>query len=385
MNIKNIVENLLFEEESTYLDFKQAQYLFDGADDKNKSELLKDILAFANAWRRTDAYILIGVKEKKGGRSEVLGIDHHIDDAKIQQFVNQKLNRPITFSYIPLELASQKIAVITIPPQERPFFLNRDYGSLKQNTVYIRRGSSTAIADPDEIARMGQLFETNSLQMPKLHPLLKQKDKKYGTDDVVILETDQLLVPSREELPDFSSFNPRDIFSRVSVLDNSEYYKDLAEYLRFHSKLTPINFGISNEGNCVARDVKIVVTIHDPLKKIEIFLDKKAPRKPSKQKDLSLVNTIKNSTPLIPDISSNYSNQYWCITIQLGKIQAKDTIYSKNSIYVGCDNDFLVEAKFKIFSDDLSEPVENTFELNFNVRSSTSLSRSEIVEGKIPK
>lgn len=275
MHIKNIIENLLFEEESTSLDFKQAQYLFDGADDKSKSELLKDILAFANAWRRTDAYIVIGVKEKKGTRSEVLGIDHHIDDAKIQQFVNQKLNRPIIFSYIPLELASQKIAVITIPPQERPFFLNRDYGSLKQNTVYIRRGSSTAIADPDEIARMGQLFETNSLQMPKLHPLLKQKDKKYGADDVVILETDQLLVPSREELPDFSSFNPRDIFSRVSVLDNSEYYKDLAEYLRFHSKLTPINFGISNEGNCVARDVKIVVTIHDPLKKIEIFLDKK--------------------------------------------------------------------------------------------------------------
>ena len=204
-------------------------------------------------------------------------------------------------------------------------------------------------------------------------PLRGHYHKKYGADDVVILETDQLLVPSREELPDFSSFNPRDIFSRVSVLDNSEYYKDLAEYLRFHSKLTPINFGISNEGNCVARDVKIVVTIHDPLKKIEIFLDKKAPRKPSKQKDLSLVNTIKNSTPLIPDISSNYSNQYWCITIQLGKIQAKDTIYSKNSIYVGCDNDFLVEAKFKIFSDDLSEPVENTFELNFNVRSSTVL------------
>jgi len=63
------IEELLYEEESSTLDFKQEQYKFIRANDYQKSELLKDILAFANAWRREDAYILIGVEEIKGGRN----------------------------------------------------------------------------------------------------------------------------------------------------------------------------------------------------------------------------------------------------------------------------------------------------------------------------
>jgi hypothetical protein len=61
MNLDPLIYALLFEAEGAELDFKREQYSFEGADDRVKSELLKDILAFANAWRRTDAYILIGV------------------------------------------------------------------------------------------------------------------------------------------------------------------------------------------------------------------------------------------------------------------------------------------------------------------------------------
>ena len=32
----------------------------------DKSDLLKDVLAFVNSWRRTTAYVLIGVREVKG-------------------------------------------------------------------------------------------------------------------------------------------------------------------------------------------------------------------------------------------------------------------------------------------------------------------------------
>ena len=61
------LESLLHEPEGTALDFKSAQYPFANADDGKKAELLKDILAFANSWRGTTAFILIGVKEVKGG------------------------------------------------------------------------------------------------------------------------------------------------------------------------------------------------------------------------------------------------------------------------------------------------------------------------------
>src|SRR5690242_15315609 len=57
----NLLDQLLHEEESATLDFKRDQYPFTTASDEQKSELLKDLLALANAWRRTTAYILVGV------------------------------------------------------------------------------------------------------------------------------------------------------------------------------------------------------------------------------------------------------------------------------------------------------------------------------------
>lgn len=149
------LEQLLNENESSALDFKRDQYPFDNATDVQKGELLKDILAFANAWRRTDAYILIGVEESKGSRSKPVGIRQHLDDSKLQQFVNSKTNRPVTFSYTAFHVDTVEIAIIAIPVQDRPFYLTCDYGRLRAGEVYIRRGSSTAIAKPDEIFKMG--------------------------------------------------------------------------------------------------------------------------------------------------------------------------------------------------------------------------------------
>lgn len=123
MSSESLISALLFEAEGAELDFKREQYPFSGADDRVKSELLKDILAFANAWRRTDAYILIGVQEVKEAVSVVVGITDHIDDARLQQFVNSKTNRPVEFSYTPTPFRGQQIGVIHIPVQERPTFL----------------------------------------------------------------------------------------------------------------------------------------------------------------------------------------------------------------------------------------------------------------------
>ena len=75
-----LLERLLYEEEGETLDFKEMQYPFSGASKEQKSELLKDILGFANAWRRAEAYIIIGVKEVRGGRSTVVGTTNHLDD-----------------------------------------------------------------------------------------------------------------------------------------------------------------------------------------------------------------------------------------------------------------------------------------------------------------
>src|SRR5262249_40438286 len=118
-NLDNrLMEELLNEEEGPTLDFKRDEYPFDGVAGDKKSELLKDVLAFTNAWRRTDAYILIGVEEVKGARSKVIGITNHIDDAKLQQFVNGKTQKPVEFSYQGFSFEGKQIGIIHIPPQQ---------------------------------------------------------------------------------------------------------------------------------------------------------------------------------------------------------------------------------------------------------------------------
>lgn len=85
------------EGESNRLDFKSELYPFEKASDYQKSELLKDILAFANARRSAPAFILCGVKKNEFGAMYVAGIPSNVvpDEASIQEFVNRKLNKGI--------------------------------------------------------------------------------------------------------------------------------------------------------------------------------------------------------------------------------------------------------------------------------------------------
>jgi predicted HTH transcriptional regulator len=59
-----LFERWLYESESDSLDFKRDQYKFSGASHNEKSELLKDIVAMANSWRRVDGYIVIGIEDR---------------------------------------------------------------------------------------------------------------------------------------------------------------------------------------------------------------------------------------------------------------------------------------------------------------------------------
>ena len=126
----NLLERLLYEEEGPALDFKREQYPFEGADNNSRGELLKDILAFANAWRRTTAYVLIGVDEVKGGRGKIVGVETHLDDAQLHQFINSKTQRPVDFLYYPFHTEGVEIGVIEIPMQVRPIYITRPFGKL---------------------------------------------------------------------------------------------------------------------------------------------------------------------------------------------------------------------------------------------------------------
>lgn len=70
--------------------------------------------------------------------------------------MNSKTNRTLDFSYHAITLDNQLVGILHIPRQARPTYLKNDYSKLRAHAVYLRHGSSTSIATPDEIARMGQ-------------------------------------------------------------------------------------------------------------------------------------------------------------------------------------------------------------------------------------
>ena len=112
----------------------------------------------ANATREGTAWILLGFKERSPEPAELVGLTPEgvIDDSRLQEFINAKVEPKLTFNYEERMFEGKHIAILGIPKQEgRPFFIRKDYGVVKREVVYIRRGSATGTADPREIALMG--------------------------------------------------------------------------------------------------------------------------------------------------------------------------------------------------------------------------------------
>jgi schlafen family protein len=200
------IATLLRRSESDSLDFKQENYLFPGGTDDEKGELLKDILALANAWKESDGHIVIGAAETHGRATSVLGIEPTLKDNEVQQLVNSKTNRPVSFAVEHVPFEGKILTVIQIKQgQSRPIFLRKNYGRLKANTVYIRRGSCTEEASPDEIGEMARedlivtqapnivlsfeiLLETWYLDLPSRRPDLGQS---FEVDFFCVIATNQ--------------------------------------------------------------------------------------------------------------------------------------------------------------------------------------------------
>lgn len=362
-----LIDQLLFEEEGNTLDFKSEQYRFSVATDQEKSELLKDIIAFANAWRRTDAYILIGVKEVKGGRSEIMGISEHLDDAQLQQFINSKTQRPIDFSYKTVQHDGQQIGVIQIPVQRRPFYLKNDFGKLKRNVVYIRRGSSTDIASPDEVSIMGG--EANGIYQgaPSLEAFLITGQHDEIVEKRLERKLINMTIPDDEQFPDY--YVERSNISGLHMLsfENQDYYRDRAKYLQASSRIRAFKIGVKNSGTIAARDVKVIFNVRNEDKSYIACKLNDLPNKPQKSKNhlpvLHSYNTIRKD----PDISVKNIPQGWRLTCYLGKVQPKDMVITTDCFCIGSLISQSIRLEVQVFSDDLPEPKQEALIIDFDV------------------
>lgn len=254
MDDNALIQELLYRGEGGTLDYKVKQYPFSGAEDAQKAELLKDILAFANTWRTETAYILVGVKNDTG---ELVNLDVDIDDSRLQEFVNSKTNHPVIFSYRSVQYDGIKLGLYTIPVQDRPVYVRKQFGRVMHNTVYVRRGSATVIADPSEIAKMGAAASQAKVEEVLLPEF---SVKVVGSDD---LGHERLthsykgwtLLPA-EKYPMISgsnNYNDRYL--------NAQFNKQMAAYLQESCGKFHLSFEVNNSGSSYAEDVKLRIAV----------------------------------------------------------------------------------------------------------------------------
>ena len=362
---KNLLERLRHEEEGSALDFKRDQYPFEGADDKAKSELLKDILAFANAWRRTTAYILIGVDEVKGGRSKIVGVKAHLDDAKLHQFVNSKTQRDIEFSYQPFRTEGGEIGVIEIPIQERPVYLKKQFGKVKDNVVYKRDGSSTAIATPDEVARMGA--KQNFGGTPQLVLELADIDRHVVlpspyTVNALILDP---LLPENT----FEKQRPSLSISNFYDNDNPIYSKEIIGYTFWMAFLKPFGLRLYNRSVVGGKRVRFVGLVTKE-KTISVRDWSERPRRPYRR---SIDGIAERIVPLAQQIRSTPDPcvkklaEGWEITIDFGDVRPRDEVWTTTELLIGSSGG-ITKLEGELRGDNIPEPIPCALEISFEVK-----------------
>lgn len=380
------IESLLFEDESSTLDFKREQYPFSDADDFQKAELLKDILAFSNAWRRTDAYILIGVKEVKGGKSEVVGVSHHLDDANLQQFVNQKTQRPVVFSYETIEIENKQIGIIHIPLQNRPIFLKKKYAKLGKNAVYIRRGSSTDEANPDEIKKMGENSGIPVETIPIIELQFGRAFERSLHGESVELKTTVLTVPTKKQIDDGvedaqrrQSSESGSLFLNSYGIEWIVYFRELAEYLKEAAFFEGIHLVISNTSSTIAKDVQIEMEVKDS-NRVFCFKDEcSLSKRPNKPFPISI--TSFNQNQKVPSFCVERSLGSWHISTSFQKVLPKQTLWTDNGLFLGAAESTRLSIPVKTFAANLPQPIK--FELTIDIEVSKKvLTLKELFKNK---
>ncbi len=370
------LEQLLYESESETLDFKEGQYAFSGAADEQKSELLKDILGFANAWRRSEAYILIGVREVSGGRSVVVGCKEHLPDHSLQQFVNTKTNRPVRFSYKTILFEEKQVGVIKIYQQARPFWLSRDYGRLKKDEIYVRRGSSTdptKPASPDEIIKMTQTSapQAASVEVQFCDP---KNSRLLGAS--LQMEVQFMQFPSAEELPRVSPPSAqRGIANLGNMLrkTNTEYYREAAVYCHRHSNFQPMQLAVTNTSEVSAEDVRIELPL--PTSQGLEMLEEWEMNEDFPQRDYDRMHVLSKSVavgsaqPISKrdgDVAIVRDSAPPMLEVEYRKIQPGRIVLT-DKFYVACRQSDAVTLTGKVFSKNLPQPVDVELSIDFTV------------------
>jgi len=179
------IKELISQQENAKLDFKREWY----AEDKLKTELIKDIVALANGNIHTigqPSFLIIGIKEDTNGNEL-----HNVElDKSLDEIKKQLLQNLPNFTTPPIqdlqmqffEIESKKILVIQIPFHPYPIVLKKQFWQYKKDDFLYRAGEGTVVADYST----RRAFEDKMEKYKEAHPfslsLIKITNKTIETN-----------------------------------------------------------------------------------------------------------------------------------------------------------------------------------------------------------
>ena len=161
-----IMELLHLGVEGEYWDFKEKPYFFEGQSDKDKNkkkgDLLHDIICMANNLSNRDAFIIMGIQDKPVKITGAKQFSNKWTQESYQDFLQ---NLTWAGDMIPIvefrTIHNGELDVLIIKKSNRvPFYITKNYGKVRENRIYVRKGSkNTAIDSQAEIGDIEKLFE----------------------------------------------------------------------------------------------------------------------------------------------------------------------------------------------------------------------------------
>jgi hypothetical protein len=377
-----ILDELRFRGEGTTVDFKAKQYMIarpapadheglSSADlaklfKNKKSELLKDILAMANAWRDGDAHIVLGFKENPPGPPAVIGLDpdQYFDDGQFQEFIKSHVNKPLRFQYRVCEYQGVAIGLITIPKQTpRPFYSTDDFGVVTAGAVYVRRGSSTHAAETDELVAMGEA----NVQAAKV-PVV---DVKLTFDDGAAIgdmaqEARLLVFDNVDELPDLvpriGGFNQAAFYVPNSL--NRRYWRQLARWGIDHNRSIGIKVAIDNKSPFSLTDCKLEIDVlYAAGGGVELQLGSHLPDRPREESTLASEMALAR-VALAPRDTRFEIERDGVGHVRFGKVRPGETAIAPDSLALMLMAGGQVRITYRLLADELQAPIIGGLAIN---------------------
>jgi hypothetical protein len=257
-----------------------------------------------------------------------------------------------------LQFESVQIGVIKIPVQSRPFFLKQDYGKLKKHVVYLRRGSATVEADPEEISKMGASLVHDQQPTLDLQFADVRMRRELGTSIDLVSEIVKL--PPEDKIP---LLNPSP-WSAASFMEDQNYYRKLAYYIARTSFFNPVGFALRNTSSVLISNARLRITSKIEAQ-VRIVDSSDYPSRPGRR----IVDTLSLNVPNFNNpVSVDVHGKEWTLSARFGSVQPKDVAGFGGVFYIGANSPSQLNLEAQIFADNLSDPIKIPLVINIQTK-----------------